>query len=337
MCHRHITSYVCERCKPTTRPMMSETVHCDNALRCGGICWYLDVRENVVEEKSCSSCHRAAPPIPFSQGLPPYVQTENTGHASYRQVYPQPCSAFPAYSTTCGAIYEHPNQYNGQHRGVNSQTEYNADPVEQYYCPTGSLEQLAQTCRRGDKSNFRPHVDKAPPYGHAPNDRPETYYQSRGFTPRYPPVPNSASDQAKAINAEEAEFQRALDQSRHEHQLNEVKSAYSRQGRRISALEERVALEEQKAEFDRERRQAEWEQYSIEKTASASAQSESNLFTSNSENRGIRPTGRKLQVIFDKAGKNKELWVGDIRKVNGRLYEYRKRLKPWEYEVLQRN
>lgn len=319
--------------------MKSETEHCATALQGGSIFWYVDVRENVVEEQACHYCQRGAAAPTFKPRIPPCVQKQDSAHAPYRQEYLQTCSPSPAYSTTFGAIYQQPYQHHGQYRGWHRKDQYLVDPMEQNPRPTIPIEQYGHKYQQDAKLQHSHHVDQALPYGHIPDVKPEALASESRTRTRYPSVPNSAPEQAEAEadRAEEAELQRTLDQSWYEHQLNEMKKTSTNQARRISALEEQISLERQKTQFDRGQSQAEWEHYSMEKTAWDAAQDMTKAPTvSYPENRGKLPTGQRLQFITDRTGRNKEIWIGAVRKVNGRLYEHRKRLNPWEYEVLHR-
>lgn len=171
-----------------------------------------------------------------------------------------------------------------------------------------------------------------------PDLRPEDQFPTEDAPFRYPAVPTSTSEREKLATNEQDDFQRAaFDQSRQENEINGVKTVRFGHGGSISAFQDQVALEGQKkAQFNRER-PAVWEQYPTEKkktttwwdTLPGEARP---LETYRALRRGNnQSTAQKPPFIVGGGnGTDKEVWVGGVTKVNGRLYEHRKKLKLWE-------
>lgn len=179
----------------------------------------------------------------------------------------------------------------------------------------------------------------APPQYQMPELRPEDQFRTEDVPFRSPAVSISTFEREKLATGEQGDFQRAVfDQSRQENDLDEAKMAGFGHGRRVSALEG-----QNKAQFDPERR-ADWEQYPTGGKKKMMTPRRDTLISGprpvdpyQGHHRGNQSTGQKPSFIGGGGGgKDKEVWVGDVKKVNGRLYEHRKKLKHWEQEGLQR-
>lgn len=225
---------------------------------------------------------------------------------------------------------------------ISQPDEYVLDQPVGYSLPgLSQYERPAHWLGPSDRTSHTSLYRRSRRHENMPMSRSDHQFQTAAGHLRHSALPNFAYSrhQEKLTAAEQADIQRALDQSRHERELQEVKVAYQGQDRRISALERQMQLDRERAQQDREeeRYRAEWEQYSAEKAAWEASQKEATPAEDPAQDRRSLPSSHKLQFIVGKGGKEKEVWVGDVRKVNGKLVEYRRKLKPWEYELLQRH
>lgn len=339
-------TYTCRRCNQSTRQMGFETGHCADALRSGIACWCMEVRSHVVEESGCLHCQGQKPASApsCSQRSFPYIQDYN--HPPAEPPYQGALHSCPSNLLAQHTIFEAPHHQQYQSQGmftsISQPDEYVLDQPVGYSLPgLSQYEQPAHWHGSSDRTHHTSLYRHARRHENMPISRSDRQLQTAAEHVRHSKLPNSTYSlhQEQLTAAEEADIQRALAQSRHERELQEVKVAYQGQDRRISALERQMELDRERAQQDREeeRYRAEWEQYSAEKVAWEASQKEATSAEDHAQDRRGLPSSHKLQFIVGKGGKEKEVWVGDVRKVNRKLVEYRRKLKPWEYELLQRH
>jgi hypothetical protein len=326
--------------------MNFEIVGCGPALQSGMICQYPDKRTRTIPETGCQYCHeqRAVPAPTFSQ-TPPSYAAQNHNFSRQDPFYqPVPHTYPPAVHqqhTGYGRSYHQEDQSQGNLRSTSQPNRLLVNPPEDYSLP--GLSQYEHPAH-WDMASNRPQPQ---PYErrHAPRPQhkyheptgPATYRATRTY--KYEEEPE------KPAAAEQADLQRALEESRREHELNNVKRACSGQGKRISALENQMERDREWAQYEREDKEraryerkeeqyrADLEQYLAEKAAWEASQKEAIPADEYLEDPRGLPTGQKPSFTLTQDRKGKEVWVRDVRKVNGKLVEYRRKLKSWEYEL----
>jgi len=324
----------------TTWSMKTDAQHCPSALQSGSICWYVDVREDTIEEQACPSCQRAAgAPPTLNPRIPPCVPMQNYVDARGRQECPQMRSPFPARTTTFGGIHEQPHYRCGKYQEGRGWSPYLADLMEQNTEPMIPFQRCGHQSQQHARTRNKYHFEQELPYGNISDFKTETPYSEKRIRPGHPSAPDPTRDQAeaRAYLGEEAELQRALDHSWYEHQLEEVKRTSINQARRISALEEQFVWSDRRNNVIESNARLNGNNHSAEKDTWNAVQKMPNSPTvSYPEHRGLCPPSQKLHFISNRTGRNRKVWVCGVRKVNGRLYEHRKRLNSWEYEVFHR-
>ncbi|KAK5049024.1 hypothetical protein LTR84_005446 [Exophiala bonariae] len=333
--------------------MNFEIAGCGPAHQSGVVCQYPDTRTRVVSEPGCQYCQEQRPgPAPTFNQMPPSCAVRN-----HNGLYPGPLYQTVAHAylpaaqqrnIPYGRSYHQEYQPQGNLRSTSQPNRLLVNPPEDYRLPgLGQYEHSAHWDVPSNRPQSQAPYPQVQPYEGGYTRRPEHKYHdlSGPSTYRARRTYTDEEEQEKLAAAEEANLQRALQESRREHELNKVKRACSGQGRRISALEDQMDRDRERAQHDREERggpqykreeeqyRADLEQYLAEKAAWEASEREARPAGEYLENPRGLSTGEKPSFMPSPGRKEKEVWIRDVRKVDGKLVEYRRKLKSWEYEL----
>lgn len=320
MCRQRMNRFICCKCRASTRQPTVHTDYCLTGRAIGRPCAVVVVQDEVWEEPACPACsayqnlpqgYPVAPQPPYP---PMHISATQYAYLPDARGMPPAYTPAPAYSPPPPVLQA--GTRNGDQRVW-------VDSREQYYQPGVASTGASATARY---HAYQPQNNAQTGYQH--QNPPPAYHQPSEH-PRAVTYPLPAYDRDSGFPSDDV--QRALARSLEEMHINGTR--LHDQDRRLSQLEGELRVERERVQLERERRQAEWERFSAEKEACVTNHIRADS-TPSCLVAGVMP---KVRVVTDKAPRRGELWINEIRKINGRLTEHRRRLKPGEYEVVGSN
>ncbi len=311
MCHELITRYYCGRCRHMSGRSTSKTEFCTSARAARRICRPMGDVEEVWEESSCSTCRRYQK---YVQGDTISVQ-DPTGRTLQQPSDPssqfsEPWSSTTTFHTAATSLRTEALENNVDNEGIMREDE------RAHRGRVGKPDRSSGLENTGARKGFGPHQ-------HCP--------------------PHILSASRPQFDSFKLGDHVTLDDRHHDFDPNDMREAIARslqeikttegdrtgQDQKITALELELKIVKEQLQLERERREPDRQKFELEKETA--------------RNKPLRAGRSEPEVakvlepdINYSAPRGRELWIGEIRRVNGRNVGRERRLEVGEYVVCRR-